>query len=95
MLSWYRNLCSKQNEVNWSPGPCQMTAKQRTSPYLLRLMSNNKVIHYDVDHWCTLHSSESSTFEKLNHSMNICDENITSPLDTNLNTIRKLCKIIL
>jgi len=56
-------------------------------------MSNNKIIHHNEESWCTLDPSESFTSE-LNHSMTLSHETITSPYKSNLNTIRKLCKII-
>ena len=31
-----------------------MTTKQRSTPYLLRLLSDNRLIYYHEDQWCSL-----------------------------------------
>jgi len=83
-------LCSKKTEPNWSPGPSNMTIKQRTTPKLLRLLSNEKVVHYCDHHWCTMEPIEGSKFEKLDHSMTLTHKTITSPFSSELKTVRNL-----
>ena len=37
LYSWYRNLCRKNNDPDWKPGPCLVSPQARISPVLLRM----------------------------------------------------------
>ena len=54
-LSWYRELCLKQNEKNWKPGPSLITTRVRSTPCLLRLQWNNNPLLFDKGAWYYVH----------------------------------------
>lgn len=47
---WYKDLCKKLNQDDWSPGPCGVSAQTRITPKLLRLTWDGFPLHYDETH---------------------------------------------
>ncbi|XP_053699341.1 DNA polymerase subunit gamma-1, mitochondrial [Sabethes cyaneus] len=44
--AWYRNLCSKPTEDEWSPGPSNVSTGMQIAPKLLRLCWEGYPLHY-------------------------------------------------
>ncbi len=43
---WYRSLCMKRNNPDWRPGPVNITAQTRVTPYLLRMKWKGHPLHH-------------------------------------------------
>jgi len=47
---WYRDLCGRLTDEDWSPGPSGVSAQTRITPKLLRLTWDGFPLHYDATH---------------------------------------------
>lgn len=43
---WYRDLCAKRHHEHWRPGPVNITAQTRVTPYLLRMKWKGHPLHF-------------------------------------------------
>ncbi|XP_076462346.1 DNA polymerase subunit gamma-1-like [Babylonia areolata] len=46
--AWYRELCPRQNEDDWYPGPSNISTQCRVTPKLMRLTWDGYPLHYDA-----------------------------------------------
>ncbi|WAR00192.1 DPOG1-like protein, partial [Mya arenaria] len=47
---WYKDLCQKPTDEDWSPGPSGLSPQTRVTPKLLRLTWDGFPLHYDDTH---------------------------------------------
>lgn len=47
---WYRELCLKNNNPDWEPGPTRLSTLTKVTPRLLRMTWNGYTLHHDRAH---------------------------------------------
>lgn len=47
---WYADLCMRNTETNWKPGPVNLSTLTKITPKLLRMTWNGYVLHHNVHH---------------------------------------------
>jgi len=83
---WYRDLCKRESDIDYKPGPCGISSQTKVTPSLLRMTWDGYPLHYQRKYgWGYLKATQQES--KLRPDSEE-EEDISFPLQNYLNAIK-------